>query len=87
LPSPGAGVKGATVTIIVLLGLLLAAVLVMLWAWREMGEVEISGHGLIALALGAVASLIVGAGLMGLVFFSHRRGYDERAHRDDLEES
>jgi hypothetical protein len=87
LPSPGAGVKGATVTIIVLLGLLLAAVLVMLWAWREMGEVEISGHGLIALALGAVASLIVGAGLMGLVFFSHRRGYDDRAHRDDLEES
>ena len=79
--------KGAIVTIIVLLGLLLAAVLVMLWAWREMGEVEISTHGLIALALGAVASLIVGAGLMGLVFFSHRRGYDEKAHRDDLEES
>jgi hypothetical protein len=80
-------VKSATLTIIVLLGLLLAAVLVMLWAWQEMGEVEISGHGLIALALGAAASLIVGAGLMGLVFFSHRRGYDDKAHRGDLEES
>jgi hypothetical protein len=76
-------VKSATLTIVVLLGLLLAAVLVMLWAWQEMGEVEISRHGMIALALGAVASLIVGGGLMGLVFFSHRRGYDDKAHRTD----
>jgi hypothetical protein len=76
-------VKSATLTIVVLLGLLLAAVLVMLWAWQEMGEVEISRHGMIALVLGTVASLIVGGGLMGLVFFSHRRGYDDKAHRTD----
>jgi hypothetical protein len=73
-------VKRSLATVGVLLGLLVAAVLVMLWAWREMGDVEISGHGLTALALGAVVSLIVGAGLMALVFFSHRRGYDDSAH-------
>jgi hypothetical protein len=78
---PEAGVKSAAATVGVLLGLLVAAALVMLWAWREMGDVEISGHGLIALALGAVASLIVGAGLMALVFFSNRRGYDDDAHQ------
>lgn len=75
--------KGAIVAVTTLLGLLLAAVLVVLWAWREMGEVEISGHGMIALVLGATFSFLVGAGLMALVFFSNRRGYDEEAHRAD----
>jgi hypothetical protein len=38
------------------------------------------GNGYIALALGAVFSLIVGCGLMALVFYSSRRGYDEPPH-------
>jgi hypothetical protein len=42
-----------------------------------------SRHGLVALGLGAVATFALGAGLMALVFFSNRRGYDERAHRSD----
>jgi len=67
-------------TLIVLLGLLAASAGVALWAWREIGEVEISGHGLIALGLGVVLTFLVGAGLMALLFFSARRGYDERAH-------
>ena len=67
-------------TLILLLGLLAASVGVALWAWREIGEVEISGHGMIALGLGVVLTFLVGAGLMALLFFSARRGYDERAH-------
>ena len=67
-------------TLIVLLGLLAASIGVALWAWREIGEVEISGHGMIALGLGVVLTFLVGAGLMALLFFSARRGYDERAH-------
>ena len=67
-------------TLIVLLGLLAASAGVALWAWREIGEVEISGHGLIALGLGVVVTFLVGAGLMALLLFSARRGYDERAH-------
>ena len=67
-------------TLIVLLGLLAASTGVALWAWHEIGEVEISGHGLIALGLGVVLTFLVGAGLMALLFFSARRGYDERAH-------
>ncbi|MGE0596372.1 MAG: hypothetical protein AB7P07_08400 [Hyphomonadaceae bacterium] len=36
-------------------------------------------HGWIALSLGTVLSLVVGGGLMALVFHSARHGYDERA--------
>jgi hypothetical protein len=77
---PEAVVKGPLVTVGVLLGLLAATATVMLWAWQEMGDVAISGHGLLALGLGIGASLVVGVGLMVLIFFSHRRGYDDEAH-------
>ena len=73
----------ALLTIVVLLGLLGASAGVALWAWQQLGEVEMSAHGLAALALGAVLTFALGAGLMALVFFSNRRGYDERAHRPD----
>jgi hypothetical protein len=73
----------ALLTIAVLLGLLGASAGVALWAWRELGDVQISTHGLIALALGAVLTFALGAGLMALVFFSSRRGYDDRAHHAD----
>jgi hypothetical protein len=33
--------------------------------------------GYIFMALGVVLSLLVGFGLMGLIFYSSRRGYDE----------
>ena len=32
----------------------------------------------VAMGLGVVFSLVVGIGLMALVFYSHRHGYDER---------
>lgn len=40
-------------------------------------ETTMSGHGWFALILGVVISLALGAGLMALVFFSSRRGYDD----------
>lgn len=47
------------------------------------GPVEMTVHGWIALALGVFFSLAVGIGLMVLVFFSSRRGYDERVRDYD----
>lgn len=38
---------------------------------------EMPGHFIVAMVLGIVLSIIVGAGLMALVFHSSRRGYDE----------
>jgi hypothetical protein len=38
-----------------------------------------SKHGWIALGLGTVFSLVIGCGLMALMFFSSRSGHDEAA--------
>ena len=37
-----------------------------------------SGHGYAAMTLGIIFTLVVGCGLMALMFYSSRRGYDER---------
>jgi hypothetical protein len=71
------------VVVLVLIGALLACAGAVYWAWQEVGEVEIGRHGWIALGLGAALTFLVGAGLMALMFFSARRGYDERAHEAD----
>ncbi len=73
----------AAFTITVLVVLLGASAAVAFWVWQELGDVKISGHGWLALSLGAGATFLVGAGLMTLVFFSSRRGFDERANRPD----
>ena len=73
----------SAITIVFLVGLLAATAGVTLWAWREIGEVDIGRHGLIALGLGAGLTFLVGAGLMALMFLSSRRGYDERAHQSE----
>ena len=70
-------------TLVVLLGFLAMSVAFGYWIWTELGDVEMSHHGWIALTLGTVLTFLVGAGLMALVFFSHRRGYDDRANRLD----
>jgi hypothetical protein len=73
----------ALLTVALLVGLLGATAGVAFWAWQEMGEVEISRHGMIALGLGVLLTFALGAGLMTLVFFSNRRGYDDQAYRPD----
>lgn len=80
-PSSPTGRRRTTVlTLLALLGLLGLTAAVMGWAWAEIGDVEFTTHGWVALGLGAGLTFLVGALLMGLVFFSSRRGYDERAH-------
>ena len=41
----------------------------------------IPASGYVAMALGILFSLVVGIGLMALVFYSHRHGYDEGGNR------
>jgi hypothetical protein len=50
--------------------------------WSGSGDSDISEAGWFALGLGIVATVALGIGLMSLVFFSNRRGYDETARRD-----
>ncbi|MCC5995776.1 MAG: hypothetical protein JJU18_05330 [Oceanicaulis sp.] len=66
-----------TALLIVSLGALLAASIA-LAVWSFMGvDLQISWHGWLAMALGAGLSLLVGGGLMMLVFHSARHGHDD----------
>ncbi|HEY1259387.1 MAG TPA: hypothetical protein VGF34_09055 [Stellaceae bacterium] len=51
-------------------------------AWNEMGVSEISWVGWLAMGFGVVATLGLGIGLMALMFYSSRHGYDEAGHED-----
>lgn len=65
--------------LIILLGMLVAVGYFGYSAMSLEGD-PIPTEGYVALALGAGFSVIVGVGLMMLLFFSSRRGYDEPPH-------
>ena len=65
-----------------LVALLAAAVWFAVYAWRAIEGPPVPLEGHIAMWLGIGFSLIVGCGLMALVFYSSRHGYDEAAHFD-----
>ncbi len=44
--------------------------------WMSIDDVEISLHGKIAMAFGIIFTFLLGTGLMFLVFYSSRKGYD-----------
>lgn len=74
-----------TAGILAVTALLLLLAVALSWAvyaWTSVGDVSMSIHGWIAMGLGILFSLIVGIGLMGLVFYRARHGYDEQ-HRPD----
>ncbi len=69
---------------LVLIPLLAATVGVCVWSWDQLGDTDIGVHGMIALVFGVVVAMAVGVGLMGLVLYSSRHGYDDTAGRDQL---
>jgi hypothetical protein len=46
-------------------------------AWTSLSGPPMPATGYVALTLGVVFSLVVGFGLMALLFYSSRHGYDE----------
>jgi hypothetical protein len=79
------GLKGSTFTWIaatVAVAAVLAVAVVIGEFWSGAGDSEISEAGWFAMGLGIVITLALGIGLMSLVFFSDRRGYDEAGRRD-----
>jgi hypothetical protein len=67
--------------IIPLVALLGASVWFALYAWTAIEGPPMPVEGHVAMWLGIVFSLVVGCGLMALVFYSSRRGYDDAAGR------
>jgi hypothetical protein len=64
--------------ILPLLALLAASVWFAYYVWATDEGPPMPTTGYVAMALGIVFSVVVGCGLMALVFYSHRHGYDER---------
>ena len=65
-------------TILIVLLLLLAGTCVVAYLdWTLGNGTDVPASGYIAMALGVLVSLGVGFGLMTLIFYSSRKGYDE----------
>ena len=68
---------GQAIVLAILAVLLIGTGFLAMSTWNATAGVEMSMHGWIALGLGTFFSLVVGCGLMALVFYSSRYGYDE----------
>jgi hypothetical protein len=70
-----------------LFGLLAVAVWYAARAWLSLGGAPVPTTGYVAMALGIFFSIVVGCGLMALLFYSSRHGYDEPYRAEDNEHS
>src|SRR5215469_10601336 len=80
------GRLGTIVLVVVLLGLLIAAILFAVRSFTSLEGPPMPEVGYVAMTIGVVFSLLVGITLMTLLFYSSRHGYDEQASelpRDD----
>lgn len=68
--------------LIPLVALLTASVWFAIYSWSAIEGPPLPPEGRVAMGLGIVFSLIVGCGLMALVFYSNRHGYDDAANLD-----
>jgi hypothetical protein len=70
---------GTVLLVLFLFGLLGASIWWAIYAWTSI-DVQMPTAGYVALFAGIFFSLLVGCGLMALVFYSNRKGYDEPPH-------
>jgi len=78
-----ASVIGTIALVVVLLGLLVAALVFAVRSWTTVEGPPMPGVGYVAMTMGVVFSLAIGIALMALLFYSSRHGYDERASQDN----
>ena len=80
LPSVGQALRRA--------GLLMVPVIALLavYGWWMLGPNALSVNGYIALTLGVLFTLALGVGLMTLVFYSNRYGYDAQVGNNPEDE-
>jgi hypothetical protein len=72
---------GSWIIILVLLAILAAAGWYAYQGLTVDADVPMSKHGYIAMGLGFFFTLVVGVGLMALLFYSSRAGYDQPPHQ------
>jgi hypothetical protein len=72
--------------VIALLGLLAAALYYAIGIWTSLHTESMPVWMYVAMGGGVLFSLLIGCGLMALVFYSSRHGYDDRAASGDLDD-
>lgn len=70
---------------VVAAAIVLSLVVIGIYAWIALGETGMTASGYLAVFLGALGTIGLGGGLMALLFYSHRHGYDERAGGSPLQ--
>jgi hypothetical protein len=87
---PGMQTQKLSFGMIALSAALMSILAAALWfasrAWFALEGPPMPAVGYVAMILGIVISLIVGCGLMALLFYSSRHGYDEPYTPDDPRE-
>jgi membrane glycosyltransferase len=68
---------GSWAVLIVLLLMLAATFVIVCLGWTHAKDADVPISGYVAMAIGVIVSLAVGFGLMALIFYSSRKGYDE----------
>ena len=79
LSSAGGMGRGSYAIIVILLVLLIAVGVLAGMGWSSAAGTEVPLTGYVAMAIGIVFSVLLGVGLMALVFYSSRAGFDEPA--------
>jgi hypothetical protein len=69
-----------TIVVLVILVIVLGMAIIYAFKGLEVPGAAMPEAGWIALFFGALLSMLVGVGLMALLFFSSRQGYDEPPH-------
>ncbi len=61
--------------------LIVCLVAIVIYGWFTLRDSDMSVIAVIALAGGVVLTLVLGVGLMSLLFYSNREGYDDEVGR------
>jgi hypothetical protein len=83
LPKRGHDFIYVAILVTALFALLALSVWFAAYAWTHIGGDPVPAYGYVAIAGGVVFSLVVGGGLMALVFYSSRHGYDDLSGGDN----
>ena len=75
-----------TLVIVALMALLGASLFYAYGVWQALGAADLPGWLYAAMFGGVLFSLLIGGGLMALVFYSSRAGYDDEAGRNQFDQ-
>jgi len=67
---------GGWAALVVLLGFLAVSIWYAVYSWHAIGFVQMSVFGWFALIAGSLLTVLVGGGLMALLFYSSRHDFD-----------